>query len=960
MFNQKKFLLLLLIGAFSKNLPGPKNTDKINENLEQRPAQPVLGSNLNEIISEKNNFQKNYEKILEYITSEEYQNQISAPINSGFFVNNIEPHQFDITAIPLLLEKTKAEIRNEKYNFLGAFQLFEAISVDPKMNQKVHDAMFNSYKTKITELPIKALDSHIDDKESIPGLLNALRSPVDTNMFLFAKHICNMPEIKEKIDSPELETLIKNSHIEKLFKKNAFNNNLLLENNIEINEDEIKNLKKNVLSLNKKIDETYSNLKKGFEYVKHIPIELNRFYDFVINPSEDRVAKINHAKLREDVDYHISTSMQSQILLNSGFKKISRSLQEKLATLDTSSSEFPARTESITNFIAAYGEALTPEEKTVIFNEAANYIFSSGVISHKAFQPGTKFYNGELTKITIDLDISVQEKLSFILEHLFTIKKIKFSGKKIETNSFTTNFNSFFEKNKLYNGFLDITTMLKNLSLTSAKFFRSPQDLFAINSNLALVEMILALGAAKETKESLQTNQINFLTENPYATVYLNKNKPIISSVFETAFLTFTKPILADLMPHSIKQVTSDKKEEKILRAEKIYNIQTQQPISGKFDLVGTQLLFGPAGSGKSSLFKTLASAMQIAAFLGQNKTYISFETNLPSVPTFMYERNTGEINNQKIGAGLSNFQANYNKLLILALFIKEYININTYSVLILDEVFSAGNPQTVTGVVKSPIWKELMDQLMSCFVIEHNVDTLTALSAAVLNVIGQKIVSKEGISALSSKDLLPFEKTITQGEKEFLQKQKKDPRFYFMINLKDNKLVEVSENYYNNHKGTSDNHFCTASFSLDEMLFTAPDHLNEEGDIKLQFFPQFHLIEPSKTNIADSTLVFWGKIEPIFEKDQDGKIKDVKFKLYKENNKDDLPYFRVDSSNIKTEGIFQILSQEINTITGKNKTMTFFADHTLQNTLNDYTCKAAEVAIAAYNEKIARSEKRN
>ena len=40
---------------------------------------------------------------------------------------------------------------------------------------------------------------------------------------------------------------------------------------------------------------------------------------------------------------------------------------------------------------------------------------------------------------------------------------------------------------------------------------------------------------------------------------------------------------------------------------------------------------------------------MQIAAFLGQNKTYISFETNLPSVPTFMYERNTGEIKKQKI-----------------------------------------------------------------------------------------------------------------------------------------------------------------------------------------------------------------------------------------------------------------------------------------------------------------------
>lgn len=955
MFNKKKFFLFLLLGAFGENSPEqPKNGIS-----EKTPVQRIETSNFSEIISEKNNFQTNYEKILGYITSEEYEKQISSPINSGFFVNNIQPHQFDITAIPTLLKKTKAEIRNEKYNFLGAFQLFEGIPLDPKINQKIQDAMFNSYKTKMTELPLQALDSHINDKESIPGILNALRSPVDTNMFLFAKHICNMPEIKEKIDSPELKTLIENSYIERLFKKNAFNNNLLLENNIEIDEAEIKNLKKNVLSLNKKINETYSNLKKGFEYVKYIPIELNRFYNFVINPSEDRVAKINHPKLKEDVDYHVSMSMQNQILLNSAFKKISRSLQEKLATLETSSSEFPARTESITNFITAYGETLTPEEKTVIFNEAANYIFSSGVISHKAFQPGTKFYNGELTKITIDLDIPVEEKLSFILEHLFTIQKIKFSGKKIETNSFAANFNSFFEKNKLYNGFLDITTMLKNLSLTSTKFFKNPQDLFAINSNLALTEMILALGAAKETKESLETKQINFLTENPYATVYLNKNKPIISSVFETAFLTFTKPILANLMPHSIKQITSDKKEEKILRAEKIYNIQTQQPISGKFDLIGTQLLFGPAGSGKSSLFKTLAAAMQIAAFLGQNKTYVSFETNLPSVPTFMYERNTGEENNQKIGAGLSNFQANINKILKIALFVKEYIK-NNYPVLILDEVFSAGNPQTVNGFVKSPIWKELMDQLMSSFAIEHNVDTLTAISAAVLNVIGQKIVSKEGITTLAVKDLLPFEKTITQAEKEFLKEQKKDPRFYFMIDLKDNKLVEVSETYYNNNKGTSDNHFFTASFNLDKILFTTPDYLNEEGDIKLQFFPQFHLIEPSKNNVADSTLVFWGKIEPIFEKDQDGKITDVKFKLLKEENKNDLPYFRVDSSNTKTEGIFQILSQEINTTTGKNKTMTFFEDYTLQNKLNDYICKAAQVDTAAYNEKVARSEKRN
>jgi energy-coupling factor transporter ATP-binding protein EcfA2 len=951
MFNQKKFLLLLLLGAFGENRPEqPKDGTS-----EKTPAQPIETSNFNEIISEKNNFQTNYEKILGYITSEEYEKQISSPINSGFFVNNIQSHQFDITAIPSLLEKTKAEIRNEKYNFLGAFQLFEAIPIDPKINQKIQDAMFNSYKTKMTELPLQALDSNIDDKNSIPGLLNALRSPVDTNMFLFGKHICNMPEIKEKIDSPELETLIKNSYIERLFKKNAFNNNLLLENNIQIDENEIKNLKKNILSLNKKIDETYSNLKKGFEYVKYLPIELNKFYDFVINPSEDRVTKIHHAKLREDIDYFISTSMQNQILLNSAFKKISRSLQEKLATLDTGSSAFPTTTQSITNFIAAYGETLTEEEKTVVFNEAANYIFSSGVILHKAYQPGTKFYNGILTNITINSDIPIQEKLSFIIENLFTIKKIKFSGKKVETNSFATNFNMFFEKNKLYNGFLDITTALKNLSLTSAKFFKNPQDIFAINSNLALNEMILALCTAKESKKD---ESINFLTKNPYGTVYLNKNKEVISSVFETAFLTFTKPILASLMPHSIKQITSDKKEEKILRAEKIYNIQTQQPISGKFDLIGTQLLFGPAGSGKSSLFKTLAAAMQVAAFLGQNKTYVSFETNLSSVPTFMYERNTGEINNQKIGAGLSNFQANVNKILKIALFVKEYINTNP--VLILDEVFSAGNPQTVTGFVKSPIWKELMDQLMSSFVIEHNVDTLTALSAAILNVIGQKVVSKEGTTALASKDLLPFEKTITQAEKEFLKQQKKDPRFYFMINLKDNKLVEVSENFYHQNKGTSDNHFCTASFSLDKILFTTPDYLNEEGDIKLQFFPQFHLIEPSKNNVADSTLVFWGKIEPIFEKDQNNKIIDVKFKLLKEEDKDYLPYFRVDSSNIKTEGIFQILSQEINTTTGKNKTMTFFEDHTLQNKLNDYTCKAAEVAIAAYNEKIARSEKRN
>lgn len=958
MFNQKKFLLLLLIGGFEKNLPEVKKASTIKENIEKIPAQKEPVNHFNEIISENDNFQKNYENILGYITSEEYQNQMSAPINSGFFVNNIHPHQFDISEIPNISKNIKAEIRNEKYNFIGAFKLFEAIPIDPKINQKMQDTMLNSYNTKTSELPLKTFDSHIDDKESIPGILNALRSPVDTNLFLFGKNICNMPEVKEKIDNPELKTLIEDSHIERLFTKNAFNNSLKLDNNISINEPERKNLEKNLLSLKKKIDETYSNLKRGFEYAKYLPIELNKFYDFVINPSEDQVTKIHHAKLREDIDYLISTSTQNQIVLNSAFKKISRSLQEKLATLNTGSSAFPSTTESITNFVAAYGETLTEEEKTVVFNEAINYIFSSGVILNKAYQPGTKFYNGILTNITINSNIPIKEKLSFIIENLFTIKKIKFSGKKAEANSFATNFNTFFEKNKLYNRFLDITTTLKNLSLTSTKFFKNPQDIFALNSNFALNEMILALCTAKESKESLETKKINFLTENPYSTVYLNKNKEVISSVFETAFLTLTKPILANLLPHSIKQITSDNKEGKILRAEKIYNIQTQQPISGKFDLIGTQLLFGPAGSGKSSLFKTLAAAMQVAAFLGQNKTYISFETNLPSVPTFMYEKNTGEINNQKIAAGLSNFQANGDKVFKTSLFIEELIK--TDCIVILDEVFAAGNPQTVTGFVKSPLWKKLMDKLMSVFVIEHNVDTLTALSAAILNVIGQKVISKEGITVLASKDLLPFEKTITQAEKEFLQQQKKDPRFYFMINLKDNKLVEVSENFYHQNKGSSDNHFCTASFNLDKILFTTPDYLNEKGDIKLQFYPQFHLIEPSKNNVADSTLVFWAKLEPTFVKDENNKIIDVQFKLLKEENKDYIPYFRVDSSNIKTEGIFQISSQEINTITGKNKTMTFFDDFLLQNKLNDYTCKAAEVAIAAYNEKIERSKKKN
>jgi hypothetical protein len=961
--NKKKFFLLSLLALSCKQKAENKNPFEdhpkiasLKDQFEKNPG----------IISETDSFKENYEKIISFITSESYQNQLSSPMNSGFFLNNIKPHAFEIRELNQLVEKTKIDVRNEKYNLIGAFELLESMPIEAKMDQKIQKTLINNSKSKITEMSVAALSANIDDKKSIPSILNALRSPIDSNMFLFAKHICNMPAIKEKINNPELENLIKNSHIEKLFKKNAFNKDLLLEKNIEYTDQQIEDLKKELLSFDKKINDTYSNIKKGIEYIKYIPISIDAFYKFVIDENSEKKARIESAKLREDADFIISQSAQNQIYINSAFKKIMRAMQESVGAIG-GDSQFPANKQSIHNFLKSYGNALTEEEKEALYGQAIDYIFSHGIVLEKTYEPGTKFYNSTLANIQINNDKSVEEKLSFIIEHLFSTKKIKFSGKKVEQNNFNKNFNSFFQRNKLYEGFIDIVSGIKNISIKTKELFKNPQDIFALETGLALSEMIFALAAAKQTKESIQEKRIHFLSENPYATMYFNKNKNLISAALETTFLTCIKPILGSIMPYSIKEIETNQENKTILKAEKIYNIQTQKGIVGKLDLTGTELFFGPAGSGKSSLFKTLISAMQIAAFLGTKKTYVEFETNLKSVPKFIYGKNFGEINNQNIGAGLSNFQANMNQIRKMSFFIREYID--KYPILILDEVFSAGNPQTASGFVKLPLWRELMSKLMSTLIIEHNIDTLTATSATTLNVIGLKVVTKEGKTALAHKDLTPYEKTISQAEKEFLKQLKKDPRFYFMMDLKENKLVEVSEKYFNNNKGSSDNYFFDATFHLDRMVFTNPDHLNEEGDVRLHFYPQFHLIEPTK-NVADSTIVFWSKLQPEFKKDEQGKIIDVNFTLLKEKlqpefkkdeqgkiidgrEKENIPYFKVDSSNIETEGIFQILSQEINTKIGKNKTMTFFEDPILQRILNEYICKKEEVDSADYDSKL-------
>lgn len=949
MFEKKKFLLLLLLGLPANSL---LNTNENNNNQgitntisPKKTLQAIVSS-------DKETFEENYKKILAYITSDKYLEQLSSPENSGFFLNETFPQHFDIHEIPELLNRIANEVRNQKYDLFGAFKIFEGVPLEKA--SKNQTTMVGDFATAMTQLPIPPLDSNIDKDIVIPSILTSLRSPVDTNMFLISKNICNMPSIKNQIKDPELEKLIGNSFMERLFRKNAFNNTLSFKKTIEINDEEIEDLKKKLISINKKIDETYSNLKKGLEYIKYLPIELNAFYKFI--SSEERMANIK-GPLKEDIEYLIAPSMQNQIVLSSALKKLVRSTQEKLITANDTAT-FPSTIQSIKDFLSGYGSTLTEEEKNAIYNAAANYIFSTGVIQQKAYLPGTKFYNGQIAAMSINTNIPLKEKLKYILDNLFTSKKITF-GSKLTPNNFSINFSSFFKKNKLYENFLDIIQEIKNLSIDSSKFFNDKKDIFALDTNLALSEMILALTNSTQTPKDQpsEIKRINFLAESPYATLYLNKNKDILANTFEAGLLTLMKPILGNLMPYDINRTQS---KNPILRAENIYNIQTQQTIDGKFDLTGTQLLFGPAGSGKSSFFKTIIGAIQLGAFIGMNKSYINITTSEEEAPTFVYEKNMGELNNELINAGLSNYQTNLRKIIDLGIFLESSMNKRKKIITLLDEIFAAGNPKTVSGFIEqSAVWKKMLEKVMGTLIIEHNIETLTSFPNSKLNIIGQKIIGEEQ-TFLANKDLAPFEKTITEAEKEFLAKHKEDPRFYFMLDVKTKQIVSIGKDYYNKNKTSSDNQFFSVTFDLSKIQYTDPDYRNENSTIKFLCYPEFHLISGTKNNDADSKFMFWGRIEPIFEKDSDGTVKSVTFQLVKTDKNETIPYFKTDSSSIATEGIFQISTEENKTKSGQNKTMTFFLNTPLQQMLNKYICQAAELAITIYNNKLLQAKNKD
>lgn len=886
------------------------------------------------------NFLVGYNSAINSISAKEYQDALGDAAVTGYFIDQLKSVDIDLTNVSELEKSVARIVRDGKRSLLDLVNIGSGAGFFDK-NAEIFKQSNEQYKRNILGVPAKNLDCVLAPNVSlVASVLQTEKFAKDANLAQVGRKLVNVPQIDGKIDT-QLKDIISFSGIENYIKSSLFNNDFKVPNNKsqEISKETSEEIIKRIVGLYKDINQLYSSLKVDFSYYRSIPFKLSDFYEF---SKEDLTLKVQDEKNKGALEQINFDNLRDSINLRTAVDTLTSAMKEQSFLGDEGS--WPTIKMNIVDIINRYGYGLKPEQKVILLQSAQSFIISKGLINTSEYERGSAKYIEAVNSIKENNTANIKEKLTFILGALFSSKRLKITvegmfqkSDKLELSDYGKQLNVFLTESP-YAQFLNIMNRFQAVSKEMGDLNLSKLDKFIFkNANIVSQFLLNTIPTLSIDDKGKARKDLDFYFKDTYANLFMNAKKEIITSVFEKAFLASTAFIIRGVLPFEVIKTENNLEngqKKNTLFYSNLFNLQTKQAYDGIISGTNISSCFGLAGSGKSSMFKSLAIGTSMIPVFG--KSFLKITTNMDEVPVFILKKNEGEKtldDGLSDGIGMSNFQSNAAELESSYFLVRNYLK-NRSVYLVGDEILSAGNSDTVKGLTKQPTFKALIEGVTGSAFIEHNAKTLKALSnESDFNIVGVEVI-KDGKVLLNRKDLKPLVIKISKEEEKALLAVTEDPTFYLMLDPKTKDLVPVSKDYFDQyqHKHAT-NSFFTITFDRTKLIYDSPDFKEKaENMIDLSIYPKFFEAKATKAS-AESSLIGWFQVQPKFEKSDDGQITKVRFELVTPEEK--IKYFFTNSASLRTNEWFQIPAASLANSKGRNDSLFFYEDPVLTSFLN-------------------------